>query len=227
MAREIWQRNYLGGRYNRWPYDAVVSLVMRHYGAAERRELVRILDLGCGGGNNTLFLAETGFDFRAVDAAPEAVRLTRLRLGLDDDDGRIVVGDFIDLPFADAAFDAVIDRASLCCNLLPDLRRSIAEIGRVLAPGGRFIGVDLYGEGTSDLGLGRARGNGDYDRFTAGLFAHSEEVHAFTAQQIHQLFTGFHVESLERVTVENALDGGAPTRLEHFNLVARTAEDPS
>lgn len=224
MAREIWQRNYLAGRYNSWPYDTVVSLVLRYYGAASSRGEVRILDLGCGGGNNSLFLAQEGFDFRAVDASPEAVRLTKERLGLDEGDGRVVTGDFTALPFDDGMFDAVIDRASLCCNLTDDLRRSISEIRRVLAPGGRFFGVDLYGEGTTDLGEGQALGNGDYHGFTAGLFAHSEEVHAFTAEQIHQLFDGFRIESLERVTVENALDDGVAGRREHFNLVARAAE---
>ena len=221
MAREVWQRNYLSGRYNRWPYDAVVSLVLRHYGDAPRRDRVRILDLGCGGGNNTLFLAQSGFDFRAVDAAPEAVRLTKERLRLDPDDDRVVAGDFVDLPFADAEFDAVVDRASLCCNLMPDLNRAIGEIGRVLEPGGRFIGVDLYGEATSDLTLGRALDDGDYVGFTLGLFAHSEEVHAFTPAQIHELFAGFEIELLERVIVEDCLGRSGPARREHFNLVAR------
>ena len=219
MAREIWQANYLSGRYNRWPYDAVVGAVMRLYARHEDRSAIRILDLGCGGGNNTVFLAEAGFDFCAVDAAPEGVRLTKERVGLPDADPRVLVADFIDLPFPADHFDAVIERASLCCNIGDDLRAAISEISRVLRSDGRFIGVDMYGVHTTDLKYGRALGDGDYVDFTSGMFVHSQEVHAFTQDQIEKLFCGFEIESLTNVTATVVSEPG--TVRESYNLIAR------
>jgi ubiquinone/menaquinone biosynthesis C-methylase UbiE len=164
-------------------------------------------------------LAEMGFDFRALDAAPEGVRLTRDRVGLNVDDARITVGDFINLPYEDQCFDAVIERASLCCNLSDDLRAALSEIERVLKPGGVFIGVDMYGENTTDLQFGTPLGDGDYNAFTDGIFVHSQEVHAFTPEQISKFFTNFEIESLERVSAANLL--ADDHNRETYNLIAR------
>lgn len=49
-------------------------------------------------------------------------------------------GDAHDLPFPDASFDSVVCTYSLCN--IPDHRRALAEMSRVLRPGGRPILVD-------------------------------------------------------------------------------------
>ena len=48
-----------------------------------------------------------------------------------------VVGSAEQLPFADAEFDAVVSVRSLCC--MRDLDKALAEIKRVLKPGGKFV----------------------------------------------------------------------------------------
>ncbi len=53
MEIEIWEQNYRKGRYNKWPFDIIVSFIIRYYGNTERKK-IKILDLGCGGGNHTV-----------------------------------------------------------------------------------------------------------------------------------------------------------------------------
>ncbi len=96
-----------------------------------------VLDLGCAGG----FMAEamagrgahvTGIDpaAAAIDAARSHARNSGLRIAYD-----VGVGEA--LPYSDAAFDAVV-----CVDVLEhvaDLNRVLAQVTRVLRPGGMFL----------------------------------------------------------------------------------------
>ena len=52
-----------GKTLNKYPYDILVSIVARKYFSVENRKEVKLLDLVCGAGNNSKFLAEEGFSF--------------------------------------------------------------------------------------------------------------------------------------------------------------------
>lgn len=73
----------------------------------------RVLDLGCAGGRNTVFLAERGFDVFAVDASASMVTRTRGRvaviLGDAEAKRRVTTGLMQDLgAFDDASFDLLV-----------------------------------------------------------------------------------------------------------------------
>ena len=203
MINPAWQENYRRGRYNRYPYDSIVSMIMRQFAHAEDRRGVRLLDLGCGGGNNLRFIQEQGFDFRAIDGAPESIRLTRDYLGLDPDDARIVEGDFRDLPFDDRMFDGVIDRASMGCNIFDDIRRIVGEIHRVLKPGGWYFGCDLCSLDHPDLRFANNIDGGDYDDFSDGAFVAARQVHGFSPDEIRTLFGAFDPITIKRIQTDD------------------------
>ena len=95
----------------------------------------RILDAGCGSGPLFAALRERGAIVTGVDASAAMLELARRRLGGDAD---LRVADLGDpLPFADGAFDDVI--ASLVLHYLEDWTAPLAELRRVLRPGGRLI----------------------------------------------------------------------------------------
>jgi SAM-dependent methyltransferase len=101
----------------------------------------RVLDVGAGSGNAAIPAAATGADVTASDLTPElfiAGRRIAARRGVDL---AWVEGDAEALPFADGEFDAVLCECSLC--LFTDKRRAVAEIRRVLRPGGRFALSDV------------------------------------------------------------------------------------
>jgi SAM-dependent methyltransferase len=199
-----WNANYLRGRANRYPYDAVVSFVLGRYGACDR-ETVRVLDLGCGGGNHLKFLKDEGFDFYGVDGSERSIELSRAFSGCDDP-ARIRVANFCALPFADEFFDAVIDRQSMGHNVLADVRRIVGEIYRILKPAGAYHGhvFDLSDPGFSH---GESLGNSDFHKFRAGHFRNSHLVHGFTPQEAKFLFGNFSSVAVERHSIENALTG--------------------
>lgn len=95
----------------------------------------RILDAGCGSGPLFAALRDRGAAVTGVDASAGLLELARRRLGADAD---LRVLDLADpLPFPDGAFDDVI--ASLVLHYLEDWRPTLAELRRVLTPGGRLI----------------------------------------------------------------------------------------
>lgn len=98
----------------------------------------KVLVLGCGYGRDARYMAEKGFQVTAVDFAEGAIDLA----GQWKTDGNLgdlayVPDNIADLGFADCSFDAVYSHRTLHLLLSNQrLERGIAEIYRVLKPGG-------------------------------------------------------------------------------------------
>ncbi|MFI6739431.1 methyltransferase domain-containing protein [Nonomuraea sp. NPDC050451] len=95
----------------------------------------RILDAGCGSGPLSATLRDRGAVVTGIDASAGMLAIARRRIGEDADLHVVDVRD--PLPFADGAFDDVV--ASLVLHYLEDWGPTLAEMRRVLRPGGRLI----------------------------------------------------------------------------------------
>ena len=104
---------------------------------------MRVLDAGCGFGRNLVYMLRAGYDIAAVDADPEAVehvfRLSQaLNTGLPAGNFKPALLD--SLPFADARFNVVLCNSVLhFANGVQHFDLMLAELWRVLAPGGLFF----------------------------------------------------------------------------------------
>lgn len=124
---------------------------------------VRVLDLGCAGGRNTVFLAKDGFDVWALDASEAMVTRTRERLadlvGDVEAAERVVRGRMDDLSrWPDGRFDLVVALGvHHSAWSWAEWQRAADEAARVLAPGGRLLfnqftpEVDLTGDGVTPV----------------------------------------------------------------------------
>ncbi len=95
----------------------------------------RVLEIGCGAGTDAAELASHGADYHGVDLTPEAVENTRRLFALRGLAGTIDVGNAESLKFEDGYFDFVYSFGVI--HHTPDIERAVAEIHRVLRPGGR------------------------------------------------------------------------------------------
>jgi SAM-dependent methyltransferase len=100
----------------------------------------RLLEIGAGHGISGRYFADEGFIVTCVDLSPELVAHCRGK-GLD-----ATVMDFSDLAFADASFDAVFGMNCLLHVPSAELAGVLAEVRRVLAPGGLFYWGQYGGE---------------------------------------------------------------------------------
>jgi len=95
----------------------------------------RILDAGCGSGPLSAALRDRGAVVTGLDSSAGMLELARRRLGPGADLRLADLGS--PLPFGDSAFDDVV--AALVLHYLQDWTAPLAELRRVLKPGGRLI----------------------------------------------------------------------------------------
>lgn len=122
-------------------------------------ETASVLDLGCGIGGPSRYLATTfGCRVIGLDLAPEFCRVAAMlaeRTGLADK-VEYRQGDALAMPFADESFDVVWSQ-NVVMNIA-DRDRLYREIRRVLRPGGRYAFADVVaGSGTPHFPLPWAR----------------------------------------------------------------------
>lgn len=98
-------------------------------------DALRVLDAGCGSGPLASALGDRGAIVSGFDLSPVMVDLARERLGHDADLRVADLGE--QLPYADDAFDIVV--CSLTMHYLKDWAGPLAELRRVLRPGGRLV----------------------------------------------------------------------------------------
>ncbi len=122
------------------------SLIQRLYEArlferlGGRTDGETVLEIGCGRGVGTEIIFERfgAKKVHAFDLDPEMVKLARRRLSAyREDQLTLSVGDATAIEADEASFDTVFDFGII--HHVPDWQRAVAEVARVLRPGGRFF----------------------------------------------------------------------------------------
>ncbi len=162
-----------------------------------------LLEIGLGYGTVSERLFRAGFDYRGLDIAQGPVEIVRERLrmaGHEDADERVVQGSALEIPHPDGAFSHLVTIG--CLHHTGDLPRAVAEVHRVLRPGGTAM-VMLYNRHSMRQfmlrapSVGAAQRRGAYDRNAAGEAA-PETVYV-TARQVRDgLFASFSDVRVER-----------------------------
>jgi SAM-dependent methyltransferase len=179
----------------------------------------RVLDAGCGAGDFALFI--TAPEVIGIDSSAAMIERARTR-GLEARHAEIE-----ELPFDDSEFDVVT------CNWvlyhLGDLDRGLAELARVLRPGGRFVGIynapghldELWSavgdpwdtEGTFDCSTGVAALERHFARVEA---RHTVNEALWDSREALQTYLDAYVEMIGEVA---APDGPYPFRATRRNCV--------
>jgi len=113
---------------------AVYDAVQRLNGTGATR---RLLDVGCGLGMQAARLALRGWEAHGVDASDQMLRLGQFRFPAVHKRVRLARGIAEALPFKGGYFDVVMCQGAM--DHFADRHRFVAEVERVLKPGGHFV----------------------------------------------------------------------------------------
>lgn len=96
----------------------------------------KVLDLGCGTGTNSIYIAENGFKVTGIDISEIAIKSAK-----EKDKGkkcRFICANALNLHFKDNEFDFLYDRGCFHSISKKDLKKYVLNVKRVLKQGGNF-----------------------------------------------------------------------------------------
>lgn len=173
----------------------------------------RVLDIGCGLGRHTVYLAARGFEVTATDNAPAALAACQQSLAEAGLAASLLEVDMSEMPFPDAYFQGIV--ASHCIHHVdgPALRRTIGLITRKLAAGGLLVWATPSARHWR-CGLGREIEPGTWvdENHWEGPIPH----HYCTQEELRGLLSAYEIESL----VEHEFREGERS-LWHWRVLAR------
>lgn len=154
----------------------------------------RVLDLAAGTGLLAIMLSRIAASVVAQDVTPEMLAIAEANFReAGRDNITVVEADATELPFGDGSFDLVTCR--LAFHHFPEPDRTLAELRRVLAPGGRLVLEDVFGPEDEEVAQVR-------ERFE--LLLDPSHIRSYSPTELRKLFeaAGFRVDVLRQLPAE-------------------------
>jgi len=207
---KLWQDPEVAKKWAQSPPDAeVVAMADR----LEAQGLRRILDIGCGVGRHTVYLAARGFEVTATDNAPAAITACKQNLAEANLEASVVETEMTNLPFPDRHFHGAIASHVIHHTDGATLKRVIALITQKLSAGGLLAWVTPSTRHYC-FGYGREIGPGTWvdDEHPEGPIIH----HYCTEAEVRELLHGYDI-----LRMHEGESGEAEKRRVHWCVLAR------
>jgi SAM-dependent methyltransferase len=195
----IWDDIFRSRSWGKYPKEELVRFIARRFYGAPDRSAVRILDLGCGYGAATWYLAREGFAVSAIDGSRVIIDMLKERLASEGLTAALAAGDIIDLPYPSETFDCVVDIGCLMCNAPADTKKILDGVLERLKPGGHLFSITASAGSWGD-GLGEQIAECTFRGASESPFAGVGSVRFSTEAQIRDLYRGFVELVLDRTS---------------------------
>jgi ubiquinone/menaquinone biosynthesis C-methylase UbiE len=209
---DTWEQVHKEEEWGRYPSEDVIRFVARNYYKTDRK-LIKILDLGCGGGANTWFLAKEGFDVYAVDGSKTAINKTESLLKSMGLQANLSVCDVAHMPFSENFFDVVIDCACICSNTILGIEEIVGECYRVLKQDGKMFSTGNFSPDTTGIGAGIKIEENTYKDITEGVLAGRGTAHFFTRNDLERVYN-----NLKNVIIDYVFRTDGENKIAYFIL---------
>ncbi len=154
---------------------------------------VKVLDLGCGSGWLSIYLAREGFQVTGVDIADHALELAQMWAKNEDLSIKFDIADLADMKYEENAFDGIVAN-SIFEHLTYDLALgTMLTLQSILKPGGIFIGCfDKVGTGP-----------GEYFKLEDGTQVYTDKgrsgmmLRCFSDDELKEFFNAWQIEQFE------------------------------
>jgi len=184
---KAWYEEIEEYRYSVEPFIHSVAQFTRHKGK-------KVLEIGVGAGSDHLNWARAGTDLYGVDLTDRGIDTTGKRLNIYGLDSKLQRVNAEVLPFEDDFFDIVYSWGVI--HHSEDTEKIIAEISRVLKPGGKFLGMIYHRRSLHALNLwiknALLRGK-PWKSLSHVLYHYNESIasKAYTFKETKNLFKAF------------------------------------
>ena len=131
-----WDFDYASGNFRHWEPNPSSPELAALITAGVIGKNDKMLDVGCGGGLDAIFVAQCGFSVVGVDLSKKAIEIAKAREGKVHVKIDWLLGSIFDLPIESQTIDFVMDRGLF--HLIEDVNRAkySSEVFRVLRPQG-------------------------------------------------------------------------------------------
>lgn len=192
MSNGSWESIYVNqGRVQVEVLDSVVEAAKLFADRGHKR----VLDLGCGTGRHTYFLADKGFNVHACDISEAGLQITKGLIeeaGLDNVDYSIQ--NMYDLTLEGNSFEAILCIWVQGHGYRKDIIDGINELYRILEPGGTVV-TDFVTVNDETYGVGDEIAP---DTFVGGRPGEEGIAHYYTTkEELRELFSDFSELKLE------------------------------
>lgn len=199
FSPSLWDTLHANGRMpeDTWPTDDVIRQVARLGYLKQDRSSITCLDIGCGSGPMTWYLAKSGYSVSAIDGSETAVETSASRLQREGVSASITSGDVCNLPYSDDSFNFCVESQCLMCMSMPVAHKAIQEIYRVTQKGGYFISrtpsTDCWG-----CGIGTPAGLNEYRDAQDGPFVGMGLARFLSRNDIDNVYAPFSPVCIEQ-----------------------------
>lgn len=178
----------------------------------------KILDLGCGTGKHSIYLAREGFEICAADISKENIAIVKSKAEKSElKNIECKELDMRTLPFKENSFDAVVCVSTITHGTYNDIERTLNEIHRVLKPKGTLI-TDILSDKDSTCGLGEKVENNTF----VGCREKEEDIphHYANIEELKTLFKEFTKTEIIKVEYCYELRNNRTCVSKAFDIVA-------
>jgi len=178
-----WDASYTGDTPAPWDIGRPQPTFVRL--ADQGRLTGRLLDSGCGTGENALLAASRGADVVGIDVAPTAIARARAKAADRGLTARFEVADALDLGRLGLDVDTIIDSGVFHVFDDGDRARYVASLAAVLRPGGSCYLMCFSDQQPGDWGPRRVRADELRNAFRDGWTVESISADAFEINPVN------------------------------------------
>jgi len=137
MIKKFWEDFYeKRGRFYLTPHQYISKLSNNF----KKRNVKKVLDIGCGSGRHSIFLAKEGFSVTGIDFSPKALQLAGKWASLEEVNVKFIKQNITKkLSFKNETYDACICIDSIHYSSTDEMNKILAESHRILSKNGTIF----------------------------------------------------------------------------------------
>lgn len=186
-----WEKIYRkGDQLNEYPFQDLIPFYHKRFSHIKKN---KVLEIGCGYGNNLEFISTFNHEIFGIDASKTVIKLLEKKFNKKNIDCNLNVMDFTNLEFKNNFFDFILNREAITCTSLENAELCVKECYRTLKKGGLFYSTFLSNMNSFSGNISQR-----ISKNFKGNFENVKQIKFYNILELQQLFlnNNFKIEEL-------------------------------